>query len=61
MSYQYKKSTILSELEQAIKKKVDKSKPKDSNKILQSSIERKRSLKQSHEKYSQKQKELKGE
>ena len=59
MSYQYKKSTILFELEQAIKRKViEKSKHKDANnKILQSSIERKKNPRQSYERPSSKPKE----
>ena len=58
MSYQYKKSTILYELEQAIKKKViEKSKHKDpSGKVLQSSIDRKKNQRQSIDRPSSKSK-----
>lgn len=56
MSYQYKKSTILYELEQAIKRKViEKSKHRDpSTKVLQSSIDRKKNQRQSVDRPSSK-------
>ena len=56
MSYQYKKSTILFELEQAIKRKViEKSKHRDpSTKVLQSSIDRKKNQRQSVDRPSSK-------
>lgn len=54
MSYQYKKSSILYELEQAIKKKVvEKPKTKESlQKNLQASVERKKNQRQSVERLS---------
>lgn len=62
MSYQYKKSSILYELEQAIKKKVaDKPKTKEqTQKNIQSSLERRRSQNQrgSMERLPSKQKEM---
>lgn len=62
MSYQYKKSSILYELEQAIKKKVaDKPKTKEqTQKNIQSSLERRRSQNQrgSMERLPSKQKEI---
>ena len=59
MSYQYKKSTILYELEQAIKKKViEKSKHKEpSGKVLQSSIEKKKINRQCYDRQSSKSKD----
>ena len=61
MSYQYKKSTILYELEQAIKKKViEKSKHKEpQGKVLQSSIDKKKINRQCYDRQSSKSKDLK--